>query len=381
MVSRISWIEKSVGHDRLVKWHRKLGPYSIFLVTLHLVFVALGYAGNEGIRVGSEIWKMTFHYSWMLPAMAGFIFLATAGITSYKRVRSKMTYETWWTIHLYTYIAIALSYMHQILTGAMFIAHPLNKIYWEGLYIATAFTIIYWRVILPTYRSFRHDLRVAEIVEEGSDVVSIVMRGRNLDRLKAQGGQFFSWRFLTPGQWWIAHPYSLSAAPTAEEMRVTVKNLGDASSQVRHLKIGTKVFFVGPFGIFTAKKATRGLGHAVLVGGGVGITPLRALLEEFDPSVEVDVLFRARSEEELVFKLELDELAQARGARVHYLMGSRKLHPMTASHIMKYVPEFRFSDVYVCGPTPLVDAVRHAALACGIPKERFHAEAFEFHGD
>jgi ferredoxin-NADP reductase len=83
----------------------------------------------------------------------------------------------------------------------------------------------------------------------------------------------------------------------------------------------------------------------------------------------------------LVFKLELDELAQARGARVHYLMGSRKSHPMTASHIMKYVPDFRFSDVYVCGPTPLVEAVRQAALACGIPKDRFHAEAFEFHGD
>jgi len=242
MVSRISWIEKSVGHDRLVKWHRKLGPYSIFLVTFHLLLVALGYAGNEGIRVGGEIWKMTFNYSWMLPAMAGFLFLAAAGITSYKRVRSKMTYETWWTIHLYTYLAIALSYMHQVLTGAMFIGHPLNKLYWEGLYLLTAFTIVYWRVVIPLIRSFRHDLRVAEIVEEGSDVVSIVMRGHKLDRLKAQGGQFFSWRFLTPGQWWIAHPYSLSAAPTSEEMRVTVKNLGDASSQVRNLKPGTKVF-------------------------------------------------------------------------------------------------------------------------------------------
>jgi len=54
---------------------------------------------------------------------------------------------------------------------------------------------------------------------------------------------------------------------------------------------------------------------------------------------------------------------------------------MNASHIMKYVPAFRYSDVYVCGPTPLVDAVRAAALACGIPKERFHAEAFEFHAE
>ena len=381
MVSRISWIERSVGHDKLVRWHRKLGPYALFLITFHVLLVALGYAGNEGLRIGGELWRMTRNYQWMLPAAVGFLFFVAAGVTSYKRVRSKMSYETWWTIHLYTYLAIALSYMHQVLTGPMFLNHPLNKYYWEGLYLLTAFTIIYWRVVIPVFRSFRHDLRVAEIVDEGSSVVSIVMRGHKLDRLNAQGGQFFSWRFMTKGQWWIAHPYSLSAAPTSEEMRVTVKNLGDASGAVKHLKPGTKVFFEGPFGIFTASKATKGLGHAILVGGGVGITPLRALMEEFDPSVEVDVIFRAASEDDLVFKLELDELAEARGARVHYLMGSRKQHPMNASHIMKYVPAFRYSDVYVCGPTPLVDAVRAAALACGIPKERFHAEAFEFHAE
>jgi predicted ferric reductase len=381
MVSRISWIEKSVGHDRLVLWHRKLGPYSLFLIAFHVLFVGLGYAGNEGLRVGTELWKMTLNYDWMLPASVGFLFFMAAGLTSYKRVRSKMSYETWWTIHLYTYLAIALSFLHQIRTGAMFIGHPLAKGYWEGLYILTAFTIIYWRVVIPVYRSFRHDLRVAEVIDEGSNIVSIVMRGHKLDRLNAQGGQFFSWRFMTPGQWWIAHPYSLSAAPTSEEMRVTVKNLGDASGQVGTLKPGTKVFFEGPFGVFTASKATRGLGHVVLVGGGVGITPLRALMEEFDESVEVDVLFRAKNDSELVFKSELDELAQLRGAKVHYLLGSRKDHPMNATHIMKYVPSFRYSDVYVCGPTKLVEAVREAALACGIPKERFHAEAFEFHAE
>ena len=52
---------------------------------------------------------------------------------------------------------------------------------------------------------------------------------------------------------------------------------------------------------------------------------------------------------------------------------------MTAKYIMKFVPSFRDSDVYVCGPTPLVDAVHEAAVSCGIPKDRIHDEAFEFH--
>jgi NAD(P)H-flavin reductase len=160
-------------------------------------------------------------------------------------------------------------------------------------------------------------------------------------------------------------------------MRVTVKELGDHSTMVKNLKKGTRVFFEGPYGTFVAAKASKG--HIVLVGGGVGITPLRALLEEFDESKSIDVLFRASKEEDLVLRKELNKLADARGARVHYLVGSRKVHTMDADYISKFVPSFADSDVYVCGPTPLVEAVRQACKDAGIPKNRFHDEAFEFH--
>ena len=351
-VARIPWIEKSVGHDKLVKWHRKLGPWSLYLILFHVFFVGLGYAGGDRISTGSELWRMTLKYPWMIPADIAFALMMIAGVTSYKKARAKMSYETWWTIHLYTYLAVALGFMHQVLTGPMFTGHPLNKIFWEGLYIATA-------------------------AVEGPGVVSIVMRGRHLDRLNAQGGQFFSWRFISAGQWWISHPYSLSAAPTEHFMRVTVKDLGDASGAVLGLKPGTRVFFEGPYGTFVASKAARG--HIVLVGGGVGITPLRALLEEFDATKEIDVLYRVGNEKELVFRKELDAIAEWRGAKVHYLVGSRKEHPMDAKYIRRLVPAFSESDVYICGPTGLVETVRKAALDVGIPKDRFHNEEFEFH--
>lgn len=377
LVSRISWVEKSVGHDRLVIWHRKLGPWSLYLITVHVFFVIVGYAGVDQVPLAVELWRMILRFPWMLPAVIAFVFFAMAGITSYKKARAKMSYETWWTIHLYTYLAIALSFMHQILTGPMFLSHPLNKAYWEFLYLYTAAIIIVWRFVIPTGRSLRHNLKIEKVVNEGPGVTSIIMKGRKLDKLGAQGGQFFGWRFLQKGQWWISHPYSLSAAPTDKYMRVTVKELGDHSNLVKNLKKGTRVFFEGPYGTFVAAKASKG--HVVLVGGGVGITPLRALLEEFDESKSIDVLFRASKEEDLVLRKELDKLADARGARVHYLVGSRKVHTMDAGYISKFVPSFADSDVYVCGPTPLVEAVRQACKDAGIPKNRFHDEAFEFH--
>ncbi len=379
MVSRIAWIEKTVGHDRLILWHRKLGPYSLFLIAFHVLFISIAYAGNDGSRVGQELWHFTWTYDWMLAASVSFIFFLVAGFTSYKKLRTKMSYETWWTVHLYTYLAIALSFMHQIRAGPMFLTHPIYKWYWEGLYILAAIIVLYWRFVIPTYRFFRHDLRIHKLVDEGANMVSIVMRGHDLNRMKAQGGQFFSWRFLATGHTWVSHPYSLSATPTDSEFKITVKNLGDGSRSVAHLKPGTKVFFEGPFGVFTAQKVTRGLGRVVLIGGGVGMAPLLALMDEFDDSVAIDVLVRVSSKAEIVLNRELDDLAHRRGAQVHYLVGSRKQHPMTAKDIMRYVPSFRYSDVYVCGPTALIGAVREAAEACGVPKNRFHAEIFEFH--
>jgi predicted ferric reductase len=266
-VARIPWIEKSVGHDRLIAWHRKLGPWSLYLIFFHVLLVGLGYAGGDRISTAAEIWRMTIKYPWMIPADFGFVLMILAGVTSYKKARAKMSYETWWTIHLYTYLAIALGFMHQVLTGPMFIGHSLNKYFWEGMYIATGTVILLWRIVIPVARSLRHNLRVDQVVVEGPGVVSIVMRGRHLDQLHAQGGQFFSWRFMAPGQWWISHPYSLSAAPTEQFMRVTVKSLGDHSADLINLRPGTRVFFEGPYGTFVASKSVRG--HIVLIGGGV----------------------------------------------------------------------------------------------------------------
>ena len=379
LVARVPLIESSVGHDRLITWHRKLGPYSLFLIGFHMLFVAIGYAGLERIPTIIEIWRMVTRFPWMLPAFVGFIFMMAAGITSYKKARARMSYETWWTVHLYTYLAIALSFMHQVLTGPMFIGHPLNRFFWNVLYLSVAGTLITWRFAIPVIRSLRLGLKVEQVVKEGPGVFSIIMKGRNVESLGAQGGQFFGWRFLTKGHWFISHPYSLSAAPTKKYLRVTVKDLGDHSGSVTFIKPGTRVFLEGPYGAFTAGRASKG--HVTLIGGGVGITPIRAIMEEFPPAVEVDVIFRASKKEDLVLKEELDYLAEERGARVHYLIGPRSEHPMDAKYIMRIVPTFRDSDVYICGPTPLVDAVREAARNVGIPKNRFHDEAFAFHGE
>ena len=149
LVARIPWVERGVGHDRLVTWHRKLGPWSLYLIGFHVLLIVLSSAGQDGEMLAVELWRMLNTMSWMWAALGGFILMIAAGLTSYKKARAKMSYETWWIIHIYTYVAIAASFMHQVLNGQMFVGHPLNRLYWTSLYVLMAVCVVYYRFGIP----------------------------------------------------------------------------------------------------------------------------------------------------------------------------------------------------------------------------------------
>ena len=232
LIARIPAVERAIGQDRLVRLHRRLGPAVLGLIGVHVVSVVVGYAAQVATGPWHELVVMAATFPGMMLAVAGFGLLLLAGSTSYRYVRRKMKYETWWAVHLYMYLAVALSIPHQILTGAPFIGHPLATAWWLTLWFATAGAVIVYRWGLPIARSLHHGVTVHSVEEEAPGVVSVTMAGRHLDKLEAAGGQFLHWRFLKRGMWWQAHPYSLSALPTANRLRITVKDLGDHSGSL-----------------------------------------------------------------------------------------------------------------------------------------------------
>ena len=298
LVARIPPLERAIGQDRLVAWHRRLGPWPLYLLVGHAVFITVGYARAAHDGVLHQLGQLLWTYPGILAATAGFVLLIAAGVTSYRLARRRMAYETWWSVHLYTYLALFLSFSHQINTGASFVGHPVARAWWTAIWVGTLATMVGARIGLPIWRSLYHRLRVVGVTPEGPDTVSVVMEGRHLDRLPVFGGQFFQWRFLLPGLWWQAHPYSLSALPSGNRLRITVKDLGDHSAALARLKQGTWVAVEGPYGAFTPD-ARRG-DKLVLVGAGVGSAPILALLQDLPAHTDVVVLLRASTEAEFI---------------------------------------------------------------------------------
>jgi predicted ferric reductase len=372
--ARIPLVERGLGTDRINAGHRALGPYLLVLLVAHVLLITVGYAGAAGVGPPRQIWTLVTTYRYVDLAAVGLLLIAVAGVTTWRRLRARMPYEWWYLVHLTVYGGLALALLHQVSVGEHLRRHGAVRLAWIAVYAAAA-AVVAGRFLRPVYRSARHRLVVDRVVPEAPGVVSVWIRGDRLDRLRVAGGQFFRWRFLAPGMWPAANPYSVSGRE-GDTLRITVKEAGDHSTRMALLAPGTRVVAEGPGGGLTAARA-RGRA-AVLLAGGVGITPLRALLPDLAATTSVCLIYRARSDEQVLFRDELDRLVAARPGCVHYLVGPRASgrNRLGPADLTALCPTIRDREVYLCGPPGFTDRVRRSLRELGVPAARLHAETF-----
>jgi len=381
LMSRIGWLERDVGFDRMALWHRWTGFATLVLLVAHAVFITMGYAaeGQQGIL--RQMGDFITNYPDVLMSIVGTALFVGVALTSVRAARRRLSRETWYAVHLYAYLAVALSFAHQLAVGTDFSDDPVARVWWVGLYVAVFGAILAWRIGRPIVFNARHRLEIQAVRPEADGVVSLYITGRHLDDVKAVAGQFFLWRFLIGTGWAKAHPFSLSAAPNDRFLRITVKGVGDDTRRIQLLRPGVKVFAEGPYGTFTARRRVRR--SVVLIAGGIGITPLRAILETLPAGPgDVTLLYRAATDRDLAFRAELLRLAESRGIRVHFLVGTvvgdDQTDQLGLPALQTLVPDIAKRDVYLCGPPAMLGALRRRLRTLGVPPARVHFERFDY---
>ncbi|MGG7573888.1 ferredoxin reductase family protein [Streptomyces sirii] len=377
LMARVPAVEHGVGADRLARWHAFGGRYVLTLCCAHAALALFGYAAHTGLDLLGAT-RALLGYPGLAAAAVGTVLLAGVGISSAREVRRRVRHETWRAVHLLTYGATALAFAHQ-LSGPDLAGGPLAAWLWTLLHTTVGTLLVWYRLVVPVRAALRHSLRVVEVRVEGPGVVSVVMRGHGLEALRAEAGQFFRWRFLSRRLWRTALPFSLSAPVRDDTLRITVKACGDHTRRIRRMRPGVRVLATGPFGAMTAHRRTRS--KVLLLAGGVGITPMRALFETLPGGPgDLTLLYRAGDAGQLVLRQELEAIAAARGATLHYLLGPSDgpYDPLAPRALRGLVPDLPEHDVYLCGPPGMARATVAALERAGVPASHIHSEQFTF---
>lgn len=372
LISRIPFVEHVLGQDGLLRWHRRLAPWPISLIVAHAILLTMAYA--QAARTGTlqEIGTLVGSFPDMAIATVGFALMVAVAVASIHAIRQRMKRETWWALHLFMYLALALSFAHVIVLGPSFVGHPLTQFVWSLCWAATAGLVLVYRFGMPIFRTLRHRLVIDEVRAEGPDLVSIILRGRHLERLAISGGQFFEWRFLARGMWWQAHPFSISARPQPPYLRLTVKCVGDFTSALARLPVGTRVAIEGPYGAFTSHALK--FRKVALIAGGIGVTAVRSLLEDLPKGSRPTVVLRASAQSQLVLHAEVAELLKHHGGRLHEVVGSRDDVPV--EQLVRLIGDLRKRDIFVAGSDSFVTSVIGLLARLGVPQEAVHAEVY-----
>ncbi|NES29327.1 oxidoreductase [Micromonospora terminaliae] len=377
MMSRLGALERRLGGERISRAHRDVGATLLVAVLAHLALLVVGYARMEKNSILGQVGALLTHYEDMVSAFVAAGIMVAVGLTAVRGVRRRLPYELWHHLHLTSYLALLLGYGHQFSNGAQLYEPGPVRTGWIAAYLLVVAALVWGRLIVPLRFNLRHRLRVADVVAESPDTISIYLTGHRLNQIDLLGGQYFRWRFLNPGCWWQSHPFSLSAAGNGRWLRLTVKVVGGHTAELRDLRPGTRVWAQGPSGTFTAAHRTRE--RALLIAGGSGIAPLRAMLEELPPGAAL--IYRARTPADVLLHNELDWLAQARHTSVWYVVGSRDdpgpRQVMSPEGLRRLVPDLTRRDVYLCGPGGLVEEAVRALRRAGVPRRQIHLATFE----
>lgn len=368
LISRIKFIERGIGLDRLIGMHMRLGALILLTLTLHplLIFISeriQGYSTPIGfVKIVGVIALLT-------------IWVTAGSALIYGRIN--LRYESWKRIHRAGYIILPLAFFHSLFLGS-----TLQPGFLRGFWVVLGlcYAAVLAARIHKHYAVKRDPLRVSHIKQETHDTWSLDIEGDHPDYAP---GQFMLLRLNIDGIISAPHPFTIASSPTRKGLSVSVKSVGDFTSRLSESVRLDQAFVDMPYGVFsfTNHDAKR----YIFIAGGIGITPFLSMLrfmKDTKLNKEVILIWGNKTKKDIAFKAEIESMAsQMTSLKVVHVLSREKEWPGETGHIdaeklKRYVGDFTKGEFFVCGPPRLMKGLEKALFALGVKKGRIHTERF-----
>ncbi len=379
--ARLKFFNQPFGTDIVYHFHRQIGIAAFLMVFAHpLLLFILDARYLRLLNLFSAPWRARFG------VLAIILLIGVVWMAEYRQ-KLKIPYGFWKVWHgILATMMVGLALLHIFNTGD-YTNLPWKRAVWIGYTVLFLLMLIYTRIIYPL-KLMLNPYIVKEIRKERGDVWTAVLSPAKGKALRFMPGQF-AWltAWKTPFSD-SEHPFSLvSSSEQSDYIEMSIKNLGKFTSKIQALKQGDKVYVDGPYGSFSIDRYPQAK-NLVFIPGGIGVTPIMSMLRsmaERGDKRPIRVLYANQTWDATTFREEMEALQKKLNMKLAYIIErpdagwQGESGFLNADIIRKSIPAEWLngnSDVFLCGPGQMMNAVEKALIQAGFSESQIHSERF-----
>lgn len=379
LTTRTKWIDGIFGGlDKTYRTHHKLGRCSFLLILLHPIFLSLMYLPSLGSVLSFYIPNFDNQYNvgHAVGLMALLMFFGLLYIT----IQVKLNYELWQASHSWFGLLFVIIIIHIVLVNADIPKYPIFAIwYYSWLFIGVASYI--WSVFLKYTFGPTFDYKINS-VQKINTQYEIILEPVTNKTMNFNAGQFVYTQFYSEGlplQW---HPFSISSYSNDNKFKLGIKALGDYTSMLDTLKVEDKVKVNGGYGRLSDKIRLTKASKIVLIGGGIGITPLCSIWEWLLKSKlkNCELWYICKDSTEASFDDDINDKISKYGIgdNSYQLYLDAGVNYFNVEKLGNIDVDFTDKLFIICGPERMMNAIIEGLKSKGVTNNCITTESFNF---
>ncbi|MFA8451938.1 MAG: ferric reductase-like transmembrane domain-containing protein [Bacteroidales bacterium] len=355
MATRSRWVEKIFGGlDKMYLIHRRAAIIATVLILAHFIFVPRDLIEfTPGKPMG---------FYAMILILIGVI------VSAVPFFKKKIPYHKWLNFHKLMGIFYVLAVIHGIMVNSLIKELPITRIYVFGMSFIGVGAWFYKAFLFGLFNK-RLFYSIVSIKSLGAGITELLIHPKDKALLYTAGQfAFFTFPKISKRE---QHPFTISSHPLNENLRITVKNLGDYTAKLNNLSVGDKAIIEGPYGMFSSKYAKE----QVWIAGGIGITPFLSLAKDIYTH-PVKLYWSVNNETEAVYKDELYEIAKDNPNFEFSVWHSDENGFLTIDKLN--IDDIEKKSFFICGPEPLKKSLMKQLSEKGVIMANIYDEEFAF---
>ncbi len=370
LAGKLKFLDKYFkGLDKVYINHSRLGAISFSMLLFHPLFLVVKY-----ITISTQQAAMFFVPFTDMPVTWGIISLFLMIILISFTFYIKLKYHIWKMSHKFMTLAFFFAIIH-----TLFISSDVSRNNFLRYYIlilaAISLLIIIRKAIFDYFINIKLKYKIKNIFELNKDIIEIEMEPLS-GKMNFISGQFAFFSFFGLGISNESHPFSISSYEKENNLKITVKKLGDYTNILNNLKINDGVLVDGPYGNFSYKKAENK--NQIWIAGGIGVTPFLSMVKSLDSNYNIDFYYAVKEEKEAVHVKDFEEISQKNINFKFILWDTTYKGYINSGLILNLSKSLDNKDIFLCGPPKFMESLKNQFISLGVDIKKIHYENFSF---